>query len=228
MAFLSIVVPRIPVLVHKAHPKAYLQSETGARYYLPFAPQQTDHAGDADEWSTLPRSGRKPLVRRNGAGTRTLQFSFLIGSAIYDASVEPSITTLRNLVRSADKVLVKLGVLETGWWHVTDLQVSPLARQEGTNLVTRANVTIQLIEAYDVRPKIGRSATRPKPKPPAKTSRSTSPSYRYVTVRAGDTLFGFAVKYLGSGLRWKEIAKLNSIRDPKKLKVGQRLRIPPK
>jgi LysM repeat protein len=232
MATVTIGIPRVigvPTWKPRAHPKAFIQTETGARWVFPYAPRESEHGGDTDEWAVLPRSGRKPLVRRNGAGLRTLQFSFLIASSAYDGTVEGTINNLRTVVGNADKVLFSLGYLERGWWRVTDLQVSPLARQEGTNQVTRANVSIQLIEAYDVRPKIGRTATRPKPKPPAKTKpKATSPSYRYVTVRRGDTLWDFAVKYLGTGLRWKEIAKLNGVRDPKKLQIGKRLRIPPK
>lgn len=211
------------------HPKAYLQTSRGARFTLPFAPRETDHSGDADEWSTIPRTGRKPLVRRNGAGLRTLAFSFLMGSTNPDASIESQISVLRTVTGNADMVLFSLGYLERGWWRVTDVSVSPLLRQEFTNAVTRATVSIQMIEAYDVRPKIGRTATRPSPKPPSKSKPSARPPQtRTVTVKKGDTLFELAVKYLGSGPRWKEIAKLNKISDPRKLKVGQKLRIPPR
>jgi LysM repeat protein len=227
MATISIGIP--VAAPRRRHPKAYIQSETGARFLLPYAPRETEHGGDADEWATIPRSGRKPLVRRNGAGLRTLQFSFLLGTSSPDSSVEVSIVTLRTVVGNADKVLFSHGILERGWWRVIDLKVAPLMRQEGTNQVTRATVSISLIEAYDVRPRIGQTSTRPNPKPPSKSKpKASSPGYRYVTVKRGDSLWEFAVKYLGSGSRWREIARLNGIRDTKTLRVGARLRIPPK
>lgn len=48
------------------------------------------------------------------------------------------------------------------------------------------------------------------------------------TIQKGDTLYQIAVRFLGSGRRWVEIAKLNSIANPKKLRVGQSIEIPKK
>lgn len=46
------------------------------------------------------------------------------------------------------------------------------------------------------------------------------------TVRRGDTLTSIAARELGDSKRWKEIAKLNNIRNPRNLRVGQVLRMP--
>lgn len=51
-------------------------------------------------------------------------------------------------------------------------------------------------------------------------------SSRTYTVKAGDTLSAIAARELGSAARWKEIADLNGIKDPRQLKVGQLLRLP--
>lgn len=51
------------------------------------------------------------------------------------------------------------------------------------------------------------------------------PGGSYV-VRSGDTLSGIAAKVLGNEGRWPEIAVLNPGVDPKRLKVGSRLRVP--
>jgi LysM repeat protein len=45
----------------------------------------------------------------------------------------------------------------------------------------------------------------------------------FYTVRKGDTLSAIAARY---GLSWKELAAYNSLKDPNKLAIGQRLRIP--
>lgn len=47
-------------------------------------------------------------------------------------------------------------------------------------------------------------------------------------VRKGDTLWDMAEKYLGDGNKWKEIAKLNKIKNGFDMKVGQNIKIPPK
>jgi nucleoid-associated protein YgaU len=49
---------------------------------------------------------------------------------------------------------------------------------------------------------------------------------REVTVEAGDSPFRLAEKHLGSGMRYGEILKLNPDLDPRRLRVGQKLRIP--
>ncbi|RMH57389.1 MAG: LysM domain-containing protein, partial [Candidatus Hydrogenedentota bacterium] len=45
-------------------------------------------------------------------------------------------------------------------------------------------------------------------------------------VRSGETLYSIARSELGDGERWKELARLNGITDPRRLFVGQRLRLP--
>lgn len=51
-----------------------------------------------------------------------------------------------------------------------------------------------------------------------------------IRVKSGDTLWAIAEKYLGDGRRWKEIARLNGIKDPRKLPTykqsGKDLKIP--
>lgn len=46
------------------------------------------------------------------------------------------------------------------------------------------------------------------------------------TVRAGDTLTSIAARQLGNANRWREIAKLNNIRDPRSIRPGQVLKLP--
>jgi len=46
------------------------------------------------------------------------------------------------------------------------------------------------------------------------------------TVRQGDSLSKIAKQQLGSARRWKEIAELNNLRDPYKLRLGQKLFLP--
>lgn len=61
------------------------------------------------------------------------------------------------------------------------------------------------------------------------TPAQTKKALRSYVVKSGDTLLSIASKKLGNGKRWREIAKLNKIRDPRKnakLKVGKRLKLP--
>lgn len=45
-------------------------------------------------------------------------------------------------------------------------------------------------------------------------------------VKAGDTLWAMAEAHYGDGTKWKLIAAANGIKDPKKLQIGQVLKIP--
>ena len=47
----------------------------------------------------------------------------------------------------------------------------------------------------------------------------------YYTIKKGDTLWEIAKKYYGNGSKYTEIAKLNSISNPDKIKVGQKIRV---
>lgn len=55
-------------------------------------------------------------------------------------------------------------------------------------------------------------------------------SPKVYTLVAGDTLWGLAKRFLGSGTRWREIAKLNGIKDSqvRRLPIGLKVKIPPK
>jgi LysM repeat protein len=55
---------------------------------------------------------------------------------------------------------------------------------------------------------------------------SGSTAQRTYVVAAGDTLWSIAARLLGKGQRWSEIAEMNSVRDPRTIRVGQVLKVP--
>ena len=48
-------------------------------------------------------------------------------------------------------------------------------------------------------------------------------SQGYVIVEKGDTLWAIASKYLGAGKKYTELAKINNLADPNKIRVGQKI-----
>jgi LysM repeat protein len=62
-------------------------------------------------------------------------------------------------------------------------------------------------------------------KPAVKPTSPPADAFEY-TVKAGDTLWALASRYLGSGYRWTEIQALNGGIDPRKLRIGMKLKIP--
>lgn len=64
---------------------------------------------------------------------------------------------------------------------------------------------------------------KPAPTEPSLTESESLPNTHIV--KRGDTLWGLAKKYLGSGLKWKKIAELNGIKGTL-IRTGQVLKIP--
>jgi nucleoid-associated protein YgaU len=64
------------------------------------------------------------------------------------------------------------------------------------------------------------------PKPPSSGGGRPHPKHRFHYVKKGQTLRKISALEYGNQRWWRDIAKANKIRDPKSLKVGQRLRLP--
>lgn len=65
---------------------------------------------------------------------------------------------------------------------------------------------------------------RPPPRLPS--AQSADPSPRIWTVRRGDSLYGIAEEAYGDPMRWRDIARLNGLREPFLIRAGQSLRLP--
>lgn len=99
----------------------------------------------------------------------------------------------------------------------------------GSRSLARATLTMAVWSPTDyIGSPNGAKSHRDKKSRSGSSSGGTSGKVRTYTVRRGDTLGGIASRLLGKYSRWGEIAKLNHIRDPHNLRVGQKLKIPRK
>jgi Uncharacterized protein containing LysM domain len=62
-------------------------------------------------------------------------------------------------------------------------------------------------------------------KPDKKGKKSKPPIPKSYTVKKGDTLWGICKKFLGDGLKYPQIAKLNGIKNPNLIRIGQVIRL---
>lgn len=219
------------------HPKAKIITDGGLRIVLPFAPNDVEHTGLTDTFETLDRPGRKPLVTYTSEGLRVCSFSVLLAHPDHQRPVEGYLNVLERIAKSGDRVTLSLSKLEAGIvWNLTDANVRTQARQHGTNAVTRAVVALTFTEAVDAVVNVGPLSGGKKPKrgkkkrhgrdTGGKGGRVKATTQRY-TVRAGDTLSRIALRFYDDPNAWPRIAKASGIRDPRRLKVGARLTIPP-
>jgi LysM repeat protein len=72
------------------------------------------------------------------------------------------------------------------------------------------------------------AAARPAVAPPAPPAPAAAPSARggAYTVKSGDTLWTIAKRQLGDARRVNEIAALNGLKEPYRLRVGEKLKLP--
>lgn len=91
-----------------------------------------------------------------------------------------------------------------------------------TGQIARVEVTIDVIEY-----RAPNTSVRSSPAKASKARNSTGGRAKATTVivKRGDTLSSLAAHYLGSASKWTTLAKLNGIRSPNNLKVGQKIKL---
>lgn len=191
-------------------------------------PSVTDGRGG---WEEKARPRRPAVVEWAGPAARKATIEILLDAWKTGGSIAAQMAVVDALAPPAPRVegpvLYVIGsplVPSTVPWVAQSVDFADALERRGGGLA-RVTVTFTLIEkrTADV---VTRSS-------PAKrsTGRNGTPSRgqpRKHVVKAGETLTSIAAKELGHASRWTEIAKLNSIRDPKKIRVGQSLTLPAK
>lgn len=223
---------RRPPARRPRHPKAIMRTDDGLELELPFAPRGTTLGGWADAWSTLPRPGRTPLVKRDGNGLATMGITVLIANADHQDPVEGILKRLRRIARSGDRVIMaNLSPLERGPWRLDDVTVTGELRQHGTNRITRATATLSFIAAVDANPKLGPVSGGKKGNPKrgnaGKGHGKNDNRRRTHVVRQGETLRKIADRYYGEPGKWRLIARANNVKHPNSMPTGRKLTIPP-
>src|SRR6184192_4835776 len=153
---------------------------------------------------------------------------------IYDDKLNDPVSALHHFRRCL--------ALSPNGAHATDVrnsikrdEIAALTALSGDSVITRSeaarlrNENLDLHKELEARAVPARSGTDRLQKDNT-SSKKTAPKKgnRSYVVQSGDTLFSISRKFYKSPKRWKEILDANrkSIRDPKKLTVGQTLVIP--
>jgi nucleoid-associated protein YgaU len=223
--------------------KVTISSEAGVTT-VPIMSPAASLGGLAAKREEEERPGRKPINAPAGGqlATETLTMT-LVNLARPGGTVEHLIAELIAHAR-APWVVVAYGPLEAssrvvpaGAWTIDDLQVTTVEREEGTNAITEAAVTMALKERSEpATPSSPGTSTPPSGASPLSASgfpaRRATPaaggatSTSSYTVREGDTLWSIAAAVYGDGSWWARLGDANGIRDPRHLVAGTRLTIP--
>lgn len=196
-------------------------------------PEQVTESGGVGGWGRRQRPLRRPALEWEGIPEQTLSFTLLL-DGWPDRSVEQDIRALRRMGRPRSRgrpppeLELEYGNMGRGaTWVIDNLSWGDELRNRQLQRV-RQEVTVSLVryvEADITLTPTQRHKER-KGKRGGGGGKKGADRNRVYVVKRGDTLSAVAARQLGRANRWPEIAELNSLRDPNRLRVGQRLRMP--
>lgn len=209
----------------------------GSSVVFALEPSLVVASGGVGGWEEIAHPKRPSSTEYGGQPLRSLTIEALFDGWQQQQSVEEPLRILDVWGRippgRREPAVLQLDYANFGplRWVVNGLDLGDTLRG-ATGLRVRQYVTITLLEHRDAElfiSPVKRAAPAPtKPGSPGKPSSgpAVKPSGRTYTVRAGDTLSKIAHAQLGKASRWPEVSRLNGLRDPNKLTVGQKLRLP--
>jgi LysM repeat protein len=195
-----------------------LNEKTGAKYHVMFNPEEYSLNKDNNYASQAIPGLQSPLLQFVHGNLRTLDMELLF----------ETFETQQD-VRSETQNVVKLLDIDS------DLHTPPVLRLTWGSLEFRcvlAKVSQKFIKFFaDGRPARAKlnvtfneyldAATQV-----AAANLQTSDFSKVYTVKQGDTLSGIAAKFYEDASKWRPIALINGILDPRTISAGQEVRIP--
>lgn len=188
-----------------------------------------EDSGPVVGWELVDRLQRPSVTIYRGSETRSYAIPVIFDGFMEDRSVEPDIRALERLTHVVTAIgrpprlkvsghVRGLGVK----WVITEVEHGDaLTRRDGTRMRQFTVVTIR----HYMEPELVIRSVGGRKKKRDRQAGKKGKGKVYV-VKPGDTLSSIARRQLGSASRFKEIAELNDIRDPDRIRVGQRLRLP--
>lgn len=129
-------------------------------------------------------------------------------------------------------LVVTLVLVTIFWGRDAKRTDAPVLRHSAGDLIRRYPQPVDPASPADDNPTARQPAPSPGPTDPPQDAapppqpKTIAPPARTYKVRRGDTLGAICARYYGSSVHWKKIAKLNNVRRPEALRVGQPLKLP--
>jgi nucleoid-associated protein YgaU len=219
------------LLYSEERPELSVLSDLGSAY-----PTWTAGFGG---FESVARPKQTAITKWNGFELAAFDVDILLDNLIEGTSIERACAILEAmggrggdgikrgghppllLIDTAGVMTADVRTFPDSRWVVNDLDWHPdetITNHAGNRIY--ALVTVSLLQ-YNTDLRLKTQADR--------AARITGPStvVRTVKAKAGDTLQSIARRYLGDAGKWTQLQKLNpQVRDPRKLKTGQSIRVP--
>lgn len=201
-----------------------------------FAPREIEYANFGRTWSTVARSGRVPLLVHEANKLPTMSFTMMIAKARDPlASVQPHLDALRKLSETGTPLkIIYGGGFDNFTWRLTDFTANSKQRHPSTSAITAAEVNLTFTVVSDIKTSTGPVTGGVKPSSTSGTSKSksatisqkttSSKKVRYYTFKKGDTLYSLAIKFYGDASKWRRLADMNNIKNPRTIPVGKKIK----
>lgn len=213
-----------------------------------FNPERLPTVPGIGGWGQVAHPRGETTTEWEGRPLDTASFTLLIGKhAAVPGSRTPRVDRLTSVEQDIARLIgfglpiaplgeppvlrLEFGPAEAGLWVLQTLTPTGLERRRPSDLARwLVEFEVQLLQFREptvlLTPAQQAAAARPATTGGTSGTAKGKSTGRTYTVRAGDTLSAIAARLLGNAKRWPEIAKANSIRDPRALRVGQVLRLP--
>jgi hypothetical protein len=223
----------LPASVTKPPPKyrMYIRSvDNKYKFGALLAPTNVEYSNFGHAWSEIPRDGRSPYLVHSSDNLPKISFTMILAKEDPDWDATPGLKNLNWMAsRSTPVTMTYGGYFDSRTWRITSLSFRSIMRHPSTSAITRAEIDLELTMASDVKLSTGPVSGGIKKKKNNKSKKPSSPKKpapktKYYTVKRGDTLSGIAIKLYRDASKWRKLADRNNIKNPKKLRVGQRLK----
>jgi hypothetical protein len=187
-------------------------------------------SGGGGGWEEIARPRKRPIVSWTAGVAYRLAVPILLDRFVENRTVQPDIDLLEAMARgfkgatgpSPVRVVLPGGQPHSAKvdWVIEDIAWEGEERGSRSGRRTRATGTVTLLE-FTADELVSKA-------PAGKFRRDSNPGDRPRTYvwKKGDTLAKVAQRLLGDKDRAREIAKLNKVRDPSRIDVGDKLKIP--
>jgi len=213
---------------------------------LPLGKKKPIFSGGVAQWNEVPRPRRRAMTEFGGESLLKYTFDVVL-NAFPDGDVEPLIGRIMGWAARMDQPYQPTLLSVRGpivYPQVTYFLSKCDQLDESMEFNSAERICRQFLD-LEITEYVAPDLVIQTP-PPAKAAQQRAQARSFIApgstlaralgasagaerthvVGQGETLWSIATRLLGKGQRWSEIAEINSIRDPKSLKVGQRLRVP--